>query len=181
MATPVSLPGFEGRTLTVESSVWSGQPRLTLDGIPIKPTSQTGVIVNQAEAPISPPAPGVKPAKGKRNEFVLRQNDGREVLVRVKPAFPDPAPMLEVNGQTIRTARPLTPFEWIWAGFPLVLLALGGAIGGGIGAFAAVTNISLIRDESKGALRYVLCAIITFFAFVAYFSLAVALQALLKR
>ncbi|RYG58993.1 hypothetical protein EON80_26240 [bacterium] len=187
MSNPISLPGFEGRTITVESSMWSGQPKLTLDGVEIKPASQTPVTFTSSTAPLAPPtsnstqSPKGTPRKGARNEFLLRQNDGREVMVRVKPKFPDPAPLIEINGQTIRSARPLSVFEWIWAGLPLVLLALGGAIGGGIGAFAAISNITIIRDDSKGLLRYVMCAIISLFAFLAWLALTIALQAVLRR
>ncbi|BCM88974.1 hypothetical protein IAD21_00816 [Abditibacteriota bacterium] len=172
MPIPVSLPGFEGRTITLESNMWSGQPKLTLDGYEIKPT------IHQNAA--SPSPPGRKSAKGSKNEFLLRQNDGREVLVRVKPAFPDPAPVLEVNGQIIRTARQLTIFEWIWAAFPLVLL-LGGIVGGGLGMFATITNLNLIREDSKGILRYVMCAVVTTFAFLTCFIVIAALQNLIKR
>ncbi len=174
MPTPVALPGFEGRPVLVQSSPWSGKVQLFADGVEVMPTTQTGTTY----APISTPGPA---AKGQRNEFLLRQNDGSEVLVRVKPGFPDPAPVLELNGQTIRTARALSPFEWIWAAFPLVLIILGGAIGGAMGAGAAVVNINLIRDESKGPLRYVMCAVVTTFTIFLWAIVVALLRGVIRR
>ncbi len=154
MPTPVHLPGFEGHTLIVESNLWSGKPTLTLNGTPVAPNDE-------------------------KNEFLLPSSDGQQTLVRVKPAFSDLAPVLEVNGQTIFTARALTPFEWIWAAFPIVLLFFGGALGGGLGVFAAFTNIFLIRDE-KSLLRYVLCAIVTSAAFFTRVVIVALLESTMK-
>lgn len=136
----ISVPGFEGRDVSVELGSGFGKPRLFVDGAP----AQAG------------------PKKG---QFALRCNDGTTVEALFKGGFPDPVPSLEVGGHRVRLAPPLSPFQWFWAGFPIVLTLLGGAIGGGLGFAALAINAQLMRSSLPPALRYAASAGVTAVAF----------------
>lgn len=87
-----------------------------------------------------------------------------QVNAHFKGGFPDPAPVLVVGNKTVRLAEPLEWYEWIWTGFPLVLVFLGGAIGGLLGGGAAVVNTQLFRSGKPVVVKYVLSALVTIVA-----------------
>ena len=132
----VSVPGFEGRRIEIQPGGAWGSSKLFVDGLP------------------APPGP-------KKGKFALRRNDGAEIVAFFKGGFPDPAPVLVVGEHTIRTADPLSTGQWIWAGFPLVLMILGGAIGGLLGGVATTVNVQLLRSGRKGVVPYVLSGLVS--------------------
>lgn len=147
----VQLPGFEGRTIEVKSKNALGGFVVTVDGQPA-------------------------PAATRKNYFLLNRNDGQTIEVGVKTSYPDPAPILIVDDQEIRTARALTPLEWGWAGFPILLLFVGGALGGMLGGIAAVTNINLLRSDKPAPLRFVLAAMVSLTAIMIWLIIGAILQ-----
>ena len=152
----LSVPGFEGRNIEVKSRGTLGGFVVTVDGQPA-------------------------PAAARKNYFVLKRNDGQTVEVGVKTSYPDPAPILVLDDQEIRTARALSPFEWVWAGFPILLLFVGGALGGMLGGIAAVTNMSLLRSDKPAAVRYGLAALVSLAAITIWVVIGSVLQHQLRR
>ena len=148
MQYPVHLPGFEGRTIFVEPNGLFSGPKLFIDG-------------QQA------------PKGAERGQYLLRRSgDGREVTVSFKPVPPDPVPLLLVDGQTVRLAEPLAWYQWLVAGFPLLLLFMGGALGGFLGAAAMMVNANLMRSSLPTAARYGLSALVGLITFVTFIIIA---------
>lgn len=152
----VSVPGFEGREVSVEIGSAFGKPKLFVDGLPAPPGDKKG-------------------------HYALRRADGQIVPASFKGGFPDPIPMLEVGGHKIRLAEPLSTPQWIWAGFPLILILLGGAIGGLLGGLATVLNVQVMRSSWPVAARWAACAGLTFVAFALWLVVGTALQGLRPR
>ena len=153
MNYPLTLEGFEGQKIEVRSSFWSGAK----------------LLVNDMEA-----------RKGtKRGEMILTRNDGREVVAVWRNNFLD-VPKLVMENKAIDVAKPLAWYEWIWNGWPIILLFGGGALGGLIGALALVTNINVFRSQQTTLLKYVVTGIISFVAVILYLILGIALTLLIN-
>ncbi len=135
MEYPVHIDGFEGRQLSVTSGGILAGPRLLVDGQP---------------APKGP----------KRGQLLLRRNDGTEVVARLRGGFVDPIPEIIIDGKTVAVAEPLHWYQWGWAGLPLVLLILGGALGGALGAIGAFINGRIFRSALPGIAKYVVTALV---------------------
>lgn len=127
--------------IAVESGSVFGSAKLLVNGQPAPPGPQTG-------------------------RCLLRRNDGTEVIARFKGSFPDPAPVLVVGEETIRFAAPLAWYEWLWAGFPLLLILLGGAVGGAVGALAFTVKAQLFRSSASGFAKYALSAVVSLIGIV---------------
>ncbi|MCG3176482.1 MAG: hypothetical protein MOGMAGMI_01437 [Candidatus Omnitrophica bacterium] len=140
------LQGFEGRGLKVRpAGFWNG-PQVLIDGVPIKPV------------------------KGK---YTIKNNYGQDIDVRWKPGLLMLDPVLVVAGEAVRFARPMRIAEKIWVLLPLVLLAVGGAIGGALGAGAVWINASIMRSPESAPLRYVATGLVTLAAAGLWLALAV--------
>ena len=68
---------------------------------------------------------------------------------------------------------------WIWLPFGLVLV--GGAVGGACGAAAAAYNLRLMRGDRPAIQKYLLTALISLAAVVAYLALATLFLSLAGR
>lgn len=75
-------------------------------------------------------------------------------------------------------AEPLPPFQWIWAGLPLILILLGGMVGGGVGAAAIFVNAQIFRCSKNTGAKYLLSALISFVAFCIVLGVIVGITAL---
>jgi len=151
----VNVQGIAGRIEVDAPGVFSGS-KLFVDGHP---------------APRGP----------KRGQYLLLGLDGLQQVAYFKGGFPDPMPILVVGQQRIRLAEPLTWYEWIWAGIPLILILVGGAIGGGLGALAMTLNTQVFRMKAPVPARYLISAVITVSAILIWLSIAAALQLRLGR
>lgn len=110
--------------------------------------------------------PAAKAAK--RGQFLLRGADGRDSLIALKTSFLDPVPQVLWAGRTIRVVEPLTWYQWLWTGIPLILVFAGGAIGGALGGVTMVFNIRILRSDLSAILRYALVALLSIGAAGAY-------------
>jgi hypothetical protein len=135
MRYQLNLVGLSDRRVEVEASVFGGA-RLLVDGQP---------------APKGP----------KRSQFLVRGTDGRDSVVELKTIVPDPVPQVLWAGQTIRLEEPLKWNQWLWVGVPLLLVFLGGAIGGLVGAVAVTLNGRIVRSNLSGILRYAATAFVS--------------------
>ena len=151
MLQNVDVPGFEGRQVAVQPAGMFSSSKLFLDGQPA-------------------------PAGRQRGQYLLRRNDGRDVVASFKGGFPDPTPVLVVDGQTLRLAEPLAWYEWVWAGFPLLLILVGGAIGGGLGAGAMTLNAHIFRSGLNGIVKYALSALVSLACITVWLLIALSIR-----
>ena len=124
---------------------------------------------------------GSPPAGPKRGQYLLRRNDGLEVTAYFKGGFPDPTPILVVDNQSYRLAPALAWYEWAWAGLPLLLMLVGGAIGGAVGAMALTANIQIFRAPLPPALRYLFTGMLSVIAFFLWLVIGAALMSMFRR
>jgi hypothetical protein len=124
------LPTFPGSEFELETSIWTGKSKLHKDGLVVEQSKETG-----------------KP-------FLVPAADGGIVKAYPKPSLPDLAPTLEINGVKNRVVEPLQWHQYLVGALPILLLFLGGAIGGGIGAVGTITNYNLFRQEGSMVSKY---------------------------
>ncbi len=110
-------------------------------------------------------------------KYLLENDAGSQVIAKLKTNFVDPIPYVELGGETVRLARPLTWYEYTWLALPVALMFVGGALGGAIGVLGAMFNARVIRSERSTAARYGLAATGTVASFAVFFLAAMALQA----
>ena len=151
----VDVPGIAGRIEVDAPGIFTGS-KLFVNGLP------------------APPGP-------KRGQFLLNGLDGSPQVAYFKGGFPDPMPLLIVGQLRIRLAEPLTWYEWIWAGFPLVLILVGGAIGGGLGALAATVNAQVFHSNAPLPARYLFSAAITASTILIWLTLVAAISLRMGR
>lgn len=151
----VNLEGFEGQKIEVQpAGVWSSAK----------------LFVN-----------GLEPRQGpKRGEMILTRNDGKEVVAKWQSAFLD-VPKLVVENKVINVAKPLTWYEWIWNGWPIVLIFGGGLLGGLFGGAALALNLAVFRSQQNTLLRYVLTGAISFGAVIAYLIIGIGVSLLINQ
>ena len=75
---------------------------------------------------------------------------------------PPPFPVIE------QPKPKITWYQYIWIGWPLVLVPVGGAIGGGLGGAAAAINYKVFQKTENPVLRYVWTGLISGAAVLAY-------------
>lgn len=109
-----------------------------------------------------------------------------EAGLRISPAPPFPVPprtpaVSSTPRRTPATKTKLTWFEQLWIAAPLILIAVGGAVGGGLGGAAWVINRQVFRRAHSPALRYFWTGLISMAAAVAYLVIAGFAASLLRR
>ena len=113
---------------------------------------------------------------GKKGRYEVQDDSGRARVVEVKGRFLDPLPKVTVDGADYELARPLAWYEYAWMGFPIVLVFIGGAIGGGVGFAAAYSSARVFRSERSAVVKYLLTGGISIAAVVVWVVLAGLLQ-----
>ncbi len=91
------------------------------------------------------------------------------------PEAPPPFPVIE------QPKSKLTWYHYIWIGWPLILVVLGGAIGGGLGAGAAAINYKVFQKIQNPVLRYVWTGLISLAAVITYVVCATMIYVLIHR
>ena len=151
---PLTLPGFEGRSVTLRPAGFVSGAKL---------------FIGETPAP-----------KGKRRlTYRLRKNDGTWADIKLKPRLFDPVPHLECDGRRIVPVRPLHWYEYGWMALPIVLAFSGGALGALVALGAAHLNSRIFRSDRAVWLRYVLTALVSLAAAVAFFIVAALAGSLL--
>lgn len=78
--------------------------------------------------------------------------------------------MTETNAAPAPVAkRKLSVIEHIACGWPIALVAIGGAVGGACGGAAWAINMKIMQSSMAPAMRYVLCVVTGIGAIIAYF------------
>lgn len=150
MGYKANVEGFEGQDLEVNVSFWTG-PKLLVNGQPA-------------------------PKGTKRGEMLLQRNDGRQVVAIWKQQMMGfDVPQLVVDGKPVKLVEPLQWYQWLWGGWPVVLVFVGGALGAIAGVLAFTINARLFRAEMNPVLKYVVTAVVSGGAVLAYFIVALLL------
>jgi hypothetical protein len=149
---PVQIPGFEGHTIEVATpGLFSG----------------VKLLVNNQPAPRGP----------KRNQMLLKRNDGSEVVATWKPQLLGfDIPQLVVEGKTFQVVEPLKWYEWVWGGLPILLLFVGGALGALAGLIGFAINARIFRSSLNGLVKYILSAAVSLLAVFVYFVVAILIS-----
>jgi hypothetical protein len=151
-----TLPDFPGNTFSLEISVWTGKAKLLMDNTALERSKEKG-----------------KP-------FLIPRGDGVVVKAFPRQRFPDMVGVLEIDGKKYDTVKKLQWYEITIGSIPFLLVA-GGAIGGGIGAAAAMVNYSILRGETSASSKYLKIAGVCVLAFLAYALIAGGLVMWLKK
>lgn len=151
MQIDVPHPFFVTRQLTVETAGVFGSPRLLLDGVPVEK---------------------------RKGRYTVSNDDGEETTIQLKYNYIDPVPKIKIGDETETLADPFAWYEWLCIGLPLLLSVAGGAIGGFLGAVAAVANGRVFRGDSSVPLKFFHSTLITAFAVGLYSAIAIPLQSL---
>ena len=151
MQIEVQDPAFTTQQLAVETAgIFSG-PKLLLNGVPVEKSKEIYTVANDA---------------------------GEEVAVKLKYNYFDPIPKIEIGGAVEALADPLAWFEWLWIGLPLLLVAIGGAIGGALGMVAATANGRVFRSGNSTAQKWIYSLVITALTFSLFAAIAKSVQSL---
>ncbi|MBV6396227.1 MAG: hypothetical protein HFACDABA_01821 [Anaerolineales bacterium] len=154
MRYPVTLPGFEGQEIVVEPPGFFSGPKLLVNGRP---------------------AP-----KGRgRGELIIRRNDGKDMACAFRHNFLD-VPSLMVDGKPLDLVEPLKWYEWVWNGWPVFLVIIGGAFGAVIGLLAVTFNLRLFRSVRRPALKYIFSAMTGIGASLFYLGAATLFRTLIR-
>jgi hypothetical protein len=86
MEMPIQQEAFTGRRLAIRIAGLFKGPRLIIDG---------------AEA------------KGRRQRYTVRDNSGKEVIIRLRTNHVDPIPKVEIGAKVIELARRLRWYEYV--------------------------------------------------------------------
>ena len=155
MGYTANIEGFEGQNIEVIIGFWAG-PKLLVNGEPAQKGS-------------------------KRGEMVLQRNDGKQVIATWKPqALGLDVPQLSVDGKAVTLVEPLKWYQWVWGGWPVVLLFIGGALGALAGMIGFSINAKVFRSEMSDVLKYVVTGIVSVLAVAAYFIAALILSLLIN-
>lgn len=156
MNYPLTVAGFEGRALMLQTSSFFAGPKLLLDGFP---------------APKGP----------KRGQFALLRNDGSQAIAELNRSnFLDPVPKVMIDGITLAVVQPLKWYQWVWAGIPILLLFIGGALGGLTGAIATGINSRIFRSALHPFAKYALSGLISVAAALIYLILVILFRLAIK-
>ena len=149
MDIAVSYPAFNEQRLTVRAAGLFSGPRVILNGQPVLRT---------------------------KGVYIVRDDRGTDVAVRLKSNFIDPIPTVTIGDENVQIASALSWYEYVWVGIPILLVLVGGALGGGIGFLATYANSRIIRSDHSLGARYVLTGLISICAIVVFLVAAVAFQ-----
>jgi hypothetical protein len=112
--------------------------------------------------------------------YLVRDNAGRERRVRLRPTL-DIVPKVQIDDEEpIELLPRLAWYELVWTAWPVILVGFGGAIGGGLGALAAVVNVRVFRSSVSPLVRYALTLAIGLAAVMVYLLVAGLIQTLAR-
>jgi len=141
------LQEFPNSNFEIDTSIWTGRSQLFKDNVRIQQSDEKG-----------------KP-------FLIPDMNGNLVMAFPKTSFPDPVPNLTIGGKKIQIVEKLKWFEYLIGGLPILLL-LGGALGGAIGALGSIINFRIFRQEGITAIKYLKIFGIIFSCFLIYLLIA---------
>jgi hypothetical protein len=112
-----------------------------------------------------------------KNQFIVKSETGIETTIDLKATnLFDIVPTVELNGSSIKIVKPLAWYECVVIALPLILIGIGGAIGGVVGAIAVTFTRSVMRSNLNPAIRYAASIGVTFIAIIVWFMLAIMIR-----
>ena len=149
MQLVIEHPGFKSQRLAVETAGWFSGPKLLVNGSVVEK---------------------------RKGRYAVPSDSGVEVSVELKYNFLDPIPKVKIGDEPLELAPPLQWYEYAWIGIPVLLIFMGGAIGGFVGALGVCTSCRVFRGNHTVPAKYGLSALITMGALIAYVVLATLFQ-----
>ncbi len=142
-------------------------PSCGADGTPAANEIISQQLASPAPAATATPPPPPPPPSG------LRTTRPPASPPTPPPPAPAPATALKPVGSSITPVTKLVWYEQVWAGLPLALVFVGGAIGGGIGGAAWALNRQVFQKTKNRVLRYVWTGLISMTAVAAYVGIVI--------
>lgn len=116
----------------------------------------------------------IKPKKGK---YLLTDNSGNQVEAKFDMGLMvDPYNALKVNDKKYQIREPLKWYQYVFCGWPICMIFVGGGIGGGLGAAATYLNVHLMRTKMNGFFKVVLISGSSLLAVMVWLVLAVIIN-----
>ncbi|QOX64322.1 hypothetical protein FRZ06_13705 [Anoxybacterium hadale] len=126
-----SIPQQPETVIEVDISLWTGKQNVWVNGHPAKQSGQS---------------------KRRKPQFLIPDSTGTEKTLELKPSlFGELTAFL--SGEKIQVTPPLTWYQYIFGGFPILLIFLGGAIGGFFGILGSIINYSILRSNFNLAVK----------------------------
>jgi hypothetical protein len=110
--------------------------------------------------------------------YSVASDTGVQIPIKVKYNWLDPVPKIIVGDDSVELAPSLKWYEYVWGGIPIVLVFVGGALGGFVGALGACANGRIFRSNRDAYAKYGISALITFGAIFAFVILSTAFHLL---
>jgi membrane associated rhomboid family serine protease len=146
---PISIDGVAGPVVVTTNAFW-GHPAISVGGVPA-------------------------PRTGKR--YALPAVAGGAVEATLRTAFTDPYPTIEVGGVRHRTGPSVPVVLQVLTVLPIALAAVGGAVGGLIGALALIGNWAIVRVQIPSVVKALIMLGTAVVAFVVWLVVAAAIRA----
>lgn len=143
-----NLPDFPNSNFKIETSIWTGKSKLVMNNLQVEQSKEKG-----------------KP-------FLIPTDNGEFVKAFQKQSLPDFVPTLEINGIKNQIVEKLKWFQYAIGGIPILLLFVGGAIGGAIGALAVMTNFNIFRQDGTEISKYAKVLGVVVGSYILYFLFA---------
>jgi hypothetical protein len=141
MEFPFSLEGFAKRRLSVRLPGLLKGTRLIVDGV-----EQTAT----------------------KGRYQVIDDFDRTRQVVLKHSIFDGLPSVQIDGEKSTPIAPkLKWYEQVWSALPFGLIAIGGALGGGLGFVGLSLNTRIFRTK-EGPARYLFSAVVTLLTFATY-------------
>ncbi len=141
---PVFLSSFENQNLCVRTAGLFQGPRLIVDGKLRTPAGKF---------------------------YVLQDNGGKYVKIRLRRRFLDPIPDIEMGDQTIEITPPFRWYEQLWMSLAGSLMYLHFLLGLVVGLAAYSLNTRIFRSYNAQGLKFLYSGLIMIAAGVVFFSI----------
>jgi len=105
-------------------------------------------------------------------KYTLVRNDGKQVQARLQSNLVDPVPQLVIDGHQFLAVKALAWYQLVWAGWPILLVFVGGALGALCGVLAAYSNSRIFRSNLQPVMKYVATALVSGVFVVVFWILA---------
>ncbi|MEM8857541.1 MAG: hypothetical protein AAGD96_04430 [Chloroflexota bacterium] len=153
MQYSIELPGFEGQDIKVDRINFFKAPKIYVDG-------------------------ELAPKGSKWLTIGLKNNNGDDVDARMVNNFVDPIPSVMIGNEKYHPTEPLTWGQYIWAGWPVAMIFVGGLIGALFGVGAGMINGRIMRSETMSStMKWLSTGGISLVAVVISFAIAFAIAA----
>jgi hypothetical protein len=122
-------------------------------------------------------AVGGRPVEGtRRGSYTLPTAGGGTVEGKLRSTLLDPYPTIEIAGVKHRTGPSTSLALRVLGLLPLVLVAVGGLVGGAIGAVGVIVNLGIVRGSQPKAFKALLMIVVLVLAVVAWVIVAAAIR-----